>query len=126
MKTKGCGVASIIDMDDLKAMAAHGMSQKEIANYYGLSRQGLVKILSKNPELQQAFSSGLHHIIVKAVRVLMKKIEAEDTFACVYFLNNRAGWCEERYRKDKVDPDSFPKVNIWLPDNGRLEIKDND
>lgn len=125
MKTKGCGVASIIDLEDLKAMAAHGMTQKEIADYYGITRQGLIKILKNNPKIQQAFNTGLNQVIVKAVRVLMKKIEAEDTFATVYFLNNRAGWCEERYRKDKVDPDSMPRVNIYLPDNGRVEVKND-
>ncbi len=125
MKTKGCGVASIIDLDDLKAMATHGMTQKEIANYYGITRQGLVKILTKNPELQQAFTAGLNHVIVKAVRVLMKKLEADDTFAAVYLLNNRGGWCEERYRKEKIDPDSIPRINVYIPDNGRVEVKND-
>lgn len=123
MKTKGAGTAKIINMDDLRAMATHGMTPKQIADYYNLTRQGFNDILNVNPELKQAFTTGLNHVLVKAVRVLMKKLDADDSFAAIYLLNNRGGWCEERYRKEKIDPDSIPRVTIYLPDNERKPVE---
>lgn len=117
-KTKGCGVASIVNPVDLEAMATAGMTPAQIATYYNLSRQGMVKLISSNAELKEAFHNGLQHVLVKCVRVLMDKLEKGDTFAAIYLLNNRFGWCEEKYRKEKETID-MPNVTIYLPDNGR-------
>lgn len=117
-KTKGCGVATIVNPVDLEAMAAAGMTPAQIATYYNLTRQGMVKLISGNAELKEAFHNGLQHVLVKCVRVLMDKLEKGDTFSAIYLLNNRFGWCEEKYRKEKETID-MPKVTIYLPDNGR-------
>ncbi len=117
-KTKGCGTAQMVNVEDLQAMATAGMTPAQIATYYGLTRQGLVKLVEKNSELKDAFHDGLHHVLVKCVRVLMDKLDKGDTFAAIYLLNNRFGWCEEKYRKEKEVID-MPQVTVYLPDNQR-------
>ena len=117
-KTKGCGTATIVNQTDLEAMATAGMTPAQIAAYYNLTRQGMVKVINDNPELKEAFHNGLHHVLVKCVRVLMNKLEQGDTFAAIYLLNNRFGWCEEKYKKEKEVID-MPKVSVFLPDNER-------
>lgn len=117
-KTAGCGVAKMVNVEDLQAMAAAGMTPAQIATYYGLTRQGMVRVVEQNPELSQAFHDGLNHVLVKCVRVLMDKLDKGDTFAAVYLLNNRFGWMEERHRKEKPVID-MPKITIFLPDNQR-------
>lgn len=117
-KTKGCGTAMVVNPVDLEAMATAGMTPADIAKYYGLTRQGMIDVVKRNPELKEAFHNGLHHVLVKCVRVLMNKLEQGDTFAAIYLLNNRFGWCEERYKKEKEVIDA-PRVMIYLPENGR-------
>lgn len=118
MKTKGCGTAMIVNPVDLEAMATAGMTPAEIAKYYGLTRQGMNDVVNSNPELKEAFHNGLNHVLVKCVRVLMNKLEQNDTFAAVYLLNNRFKWMEEKYRKEKEVVDA-PRVMIYLPENNR-------
>lgn len=122
MKKKGCGTAKVIDKEDLCAMATAGLTPAQIANYFGLSRQGFNYIIEKNEELKDAFHNGLHHVLVRCVRVLMNKLDQGDTFAAIYLLNNRFGWVEEKYRKEKEVLD-MPTVQIYLPENGRDLVK---
>ncbi len=117
-KTKGCGVAKIVDVRTLESMAVAGMTPAQIASYYGLTRQGMVKVIENNPELHDAFHRGKDHITVKAINGLVKKIDEGDMFAIVYYLNNRCGWKEAKYEKEKPDVDA-PRVTIYIPDNGR-------
>lgn len=122
MKTKGCGIATIVDKEDLRAMAVAGMSPAQIASYYNLTKQGMVKLIKNNEELQSAFKDGLNHVMLRCVRTLMDKVEKGDTFAAIYILNNRCGWVEEKYRREKEVLD-MPTVQIYLPDNGRDSVK---
>ena len=122
-KTKGCGTAQIVNVEDLQAMATAGMTPAEIARYFGLTRQGLAAMVNQNPELKEAFSNGLHHVLVKCVNVLLSKVEQGDTFAAIYLLNNRFGWMEAKYRKEKEIKD-IQAVTIYLPDNNRDNPKD--
>lgn len=118
MKTKGCGVTKIVNSRDLESMAAAGMTPAEIGRYYNLTRQGMVAVIEKNPELQDAFHNGLHHVLVKCVNVLMDKLDKGELLAAIYMLNNRFGWKEAKYEKEKPDM-NIPKINIYLPENGR-------
>lgn len=122
-KTKGCGTAQMVNVGDLEAMATAGMTPAEIGKYYGLTKQGMVHVVKTNPELAEAFHNGLHHVLVKCVRVLMDKLEQGDTFAAIYLLNNRFGWCEEKYKKEKPQTD-IPSIKIYLPENGRDKRND--
>jgi len=118
MKTKGCGVAASVDVRTLEAMAVAGMTPAEIARYYNITRQGMVKVIENNPELKDAFYRGKDHVTVKAINGLVKKIDDGDMFAIVYYLNNRCGWKEAKYEKEKPDVDAH-RVTIYLPENNR-------
>ena len=120
-KTKGAGVAKIVNPKDLEAMAAAGMTPIEIAKYYGLTRQGMVKVIERNPELQESFSNGLHIVLLKCVRCLIDKVEKGSSFEAIYLLNNRFKWMEEKYRKEEKTTD-HPVVQIYLPDNNRNPV----
>jgi hypothetical protein len=118
MKPLGSGIAKIVNIKDLESMAAAGMTPAQIATYYGVTRQGLVKLVENNPELSEAFHNGLDHVLVKCVNVIMSKVENNELFAAIYMLNNRFGWMEAKFIKDKVERNN-PTVQIFLPDNGR-------
>ena len=102
-KTKGCGIASIVDTQTLQSMAAVGMTPAQIAEYYGLTRQGMVKVINNNPELKEAFDKGLPHVLIKAAGVVIHHIEQKNLLASMYLLNNRGGWKEAKYDKEKRD-----------------------
>lgn len=117
-KTKGCGIASIVDTQTLQSMAAVGMTPAQIAEYYGLTRQGMVKVINNNPELKEAFDKGLPHVLIKAAGVVIHHMEQKNLLAAMYILNNRGGWKEAKYDKEKPDAD-IPRIQIYLPENFR-------
>ena len=123
-KIKGCGLAEMINADDLEAMASCGMTPAQVADFYGCSRQNLVNIMKQNPHLKHAFDSGLQKVMIKAVRVLMNKLDKDDTLAAMFFLKCRCGWVEEANRKEREIKD-IPQVRIFLPHNDRSPLPDN-
>lgn len=124
MKTVGSGLAQMINAEDLEAMASCGMTPAQVAEFYGCSRQNLVNILKQNPQLNHAFDSGLKRVMIKAVRVLMNKLDKDDTLAAMFFLKCRCGWVEEANKKDR-DTKEVQQVSIYLPFNGRDALPDN-
>lgn len=124
MKTVGCGLSEMINAEDLEAMASCGMSPAQVAEFYGCSRQNLVNIMKQNPHLKHAFDSGRDKVMIKAVRVIMNKLEKNDMLAAMFFLKCRCGWVEEGNRKEREIKD-IPQVSIYIPHNGRDAIPDN-
>ena len=122
MKTKGAGLAKVVHPKDIEAMAVAGMSQKQIADYYGISRQQMTNIIRENEELDHALSFGLQNVYVRCIKTIMSLVdngnEKSKMFGAVYMLNNKFGWMEERHRKEEKAID-HPSVTIYLPDNGR-------
>lgn len=117
-KTKGCGLAKVINPDDLEAMAIAGFSQAMMSRYYGITRQQLSNIIRDNPQLQDAISNGLENVYIKCVNTIMTKVNEGNLLAAMYMLNNRFGWMEEKYKKEKPAID-VPSVQIFLPENNR-------
>ena len=124
MKTVGCGLAEMINAEDLEAMASCGMSPAQVAEFYGCSRQNLVNIMKQNPHLQHAFDSGRDKVMIKAVRVIMNKLEKNDMLAAMFFLKCRCGWVEEGNKKDR-DTKEIQQVSIYIPHNSRDTLPDN-
>ena len=94
------------------------MTPAQIAEYYGLTRQGMVKVINNNPQLKEAFDKGLPYVLIKAASVVMHHIEQNNLLAAMYLLNNRGGWKEAKYDKEKPDAD-IQRVMIYLPENFR-------
>ena len=120
-KPAGCGIAQMINAKDLEAMAAIGMTPAEVGNFYGCSQQNIVNILKKNPHLKNAFDTGVNRILVKAAKVLIKKLDNDDTLSALFILKCKGRWVEEQYRKEKEVAD-IPKIHVYLPHNRRDEV----
>ena len=107
-----------MNVEGLSTMASQGMTRKQCADLYGITPQRFNQILGKEPDLLAALDSGLAQGIQVATKALMDRIAEGNVIATLFFLKARAGWIEEQYVKDKTATNA-PKVQIFLPDNGR-------
>lgn len=128
MKTKGAGLSKVVHAEDIEAMAVAGMSQKQIADYYGISRQQMTNIIRENEELDHALSFGLQNVYVRCIKTIMSLVdngtEKSKMFGAVYMLNNKFGWMEEKYRKEEKTT-NFSTATIYIPWNGRDPLPEN-
>ena len=119
MATKGERIQQIVDKEDLRAMATAGMTPAQVATYFGMSRPNFLRLMKENLELKEAFQEGLQHVIIKATRVLMNRLDNNDLIAALFVLKARAGWIEQQYVKEKPDTSNAPNVVVYLPENHR-------
>ena len=112
-------ILETINFDHVKQMASQGMSRGQIGAYFGITGQRVGQLIKENPDLEEAFESGLAVGINRASNKLMELIEAGNIVAILFYLKCQAGWMEQQYVKDKVDESTLPKVMIYLPDNQR-------
>lgn len=113
------GVMEIMEIEELKEMAAGGMSREQVAHYYGVSERRLNQIFASRPDFKEAFSCGLSKGIQIATKALMDKIKSGSTVEILFYLKCRAGWCEEQYKLKTKETEKGPEIQIYLPDNNR-------
>lgn len=121
MPAKNTGIESIMTADEIREMACGGMSRQQVADYYGITVRRLNQIFRQRNEFLAAFNTGLAQGIKVATQELMNRIKEGNIIATIFYLKARGGWIEQQYVKEKPESDS-PKVQIFLPDNGRDQV----
>lgn len=121
-RPKGDGFHGILTESMMEQYGEKLFNFNEIAAIYGESKQNIHHTLKVNPELRIAFEKGQLKALDKLTSSLMKAAENGNMIACLFALKARFGWCEEQYRLNKPDKTEMPRVNIYLPDNGRDSI----
>jgi transcriptional regulator with XRE-family HTH domain len=121
MPAKNTGIEKIMTSDEIREMACGGMSRQQVADYYGITVRRLNQIFKQRNDLLAAFNTGLAQGIKVATRELMNRIQEGNIIATIFYLKARGGWIEQQYIKQKPETDA-PKVQIYLPDNGRDSV----
>lgn len=111
------GIFPTMDINQIRTMAANGMSRAQIGAYHGVTGQRIGQLIKEHPELENAFEHGLSQGIEKATKSLMTLIENGNIIATLFYLKSRAGWVEQQHLKEK--PILTDSVKIFLPDNNR-------
>ena len=121
-------ILETINFDHVKQMASQGMSRGQIGAYFGITGQRVGQLIKENPDLEEAFESGLAVGINRASNKLMELIDAGNIVAILFFLKCQGKWMEQQYVKEKLDESTLPKVNIYIPHNSRddLLVENND
>jgi transcriptional regulator with XRE-family HTH domain len=114
----GSGLQQTLTPAMMESMGAKGLTRQQIGAFFGITGQGVGKILKKNKELDFAYECGLAQGIDKAAGKLMELIEEKNLVAIIFFLKCHAKWVEQQYVKEKEVID-IPQVRIFLPANNR-------
>lgn len=97
---------------------AQYLTQPQLADFLGLDRAALSRIMDKDPEVAAAYRRGKMKMLNSVASVLVQKALDGDTTSCIFLLKTQGGWCE----KQKIEHSGSlgPQVTIFeLPNNGR-------
>jgi len=111
-----------LDPESIHRMATLGLSREMIAAYYGITKGKFQELIEDYPELDEAYLMGMSAGMAKAAMSLEKQIESGQCIPTIFRLKT-GGWIEADKVKGNQE-DSAPRVNIFIPDNGRDRIID--
>lgn len=111
-----------LDQEVVHRMATLGLSREMIAAYYGITKNKFQELIDEYPELDEAYLMGMSAGMAKAAMSLEKQIEGGNCIPTIFRLKC-GGWLESDKIKGNQE-DNAPRVNIFIPDNGRDRIID--
>lgn len=83
-----------IDLKQVEALAANGLTMQQIADSLGISRTTLQMRKAENEQFEQAIKRGKAKGIAIVTNKLMEQIKSGNTTAMIFFLKSQAGWKE--------------------------------
>lgn len=98
MKKKGRPPSLVITPETLKEierMSGLGLTQNQLASYYGISRVTWHKMKNKDERLNFVVKKGKSKAIEIVAGKLMEKINAGNLSAMIFYLKTQAGWTEK-------------------------------
>lgn len=107
-----------LNLNLVERLAANGMTDRQIAAYFGMSLAELRTKKQVSDALDRAIETGKAKGIAKVANSLfINATENNQIIAQIFFLKARAGWREA----DKLPPDEDEeqRVKVYLPDNSR-------
>ena len=98
MSKRGRRPALIINnevLDKIEEFSGLGMTQKQIAAYFGITYVTLNNLKKKNYKLDQAFKKGKSAAIAIVCGQLRQQINLGNITAIIFYLKTQAGWSEK-------------------------------
>lgn len=83
-----------IDLKQVEALAANGLTQQQIADSLGISERTLRNRKGDFADFADAIKRGKAKGIAIVTNKLMEKIKMGNTTAMIFFLKSQAGWKE--------------------------------
>lgn len=92
-----------IDLDQVKALAAQGLSEKQIALCLEIGYRTLQARKKKYSEFREALNEGQAKGVAQVTNALFKKAKEGDVGAMVWYLKNRDrdGWKDTRHSENR-------------------------
>ena len=117
--SKWQGATGLMKPEMVYKYAKQGLTLTEIGNFYGCGKSNVSQIINNNPELKAAWDKGHGELLVEYTGQL-KKRAMESDLMLMFALKTQCGYCEEQHKIGKeLNKDNQPKINIYLPHNGR-------
>lgn len=82
-------------LEEVEKLAGRGLTQIQIAAYYGVSNTSWHKAKRQNNELECAVKRGKSKTINEVAGILMDHIRAGSLPAAMFYLKTQAGWNEK-------------------------------
>lgn len=98
MKKKGRRPSLIITkeiLEKIEKMSGLGLTQIQIASYYGISHMTWHKMKNKDERIDRAVKKGKSEIIEVVAGKLMQQINSGNLTAIIFYLKTQAGWREK-------------------------------
>lgn len=90
----------------VEALAAY-LSQEQIADYLGVSRQTFVAIMERDPSVSLRYKRGKASAISSVAHGLLQKARDGDNTAAIFYLKTQAGW-RETQKLEHTGADGLP------------------
>ena len=117
--SKWQGATGLMKPEMVYKYAKQGLTLTEIGNFYGCGKSNVSQIINNNPELKAAWDKGHGELLLEYTGQL-KKRAMESDLMLMFALKTQCGYCEEQHKIGKeLNKDNQPKINIYLPHNGR-------
>lgn len=77
---------------EAEILAGRGLTQQQIADYWGISKRTLARKSRENLDFYRALKKGKSKTIAYVTGKLMEKIKEGDKASIFFFLRTQAGW----------------------------------
>jgi len=84
-------------MNLIEYLAGRGLTQKQVAAYFGISHSSLARHFNQNDELRMRFYKGKSKAIVEMSGNLFQQSQDGSTPATIFYLKTQAGWKEPEF-----------------------------
>ena len=81
-------------LKEVEVLAGRGLTQKQIAGYFGIGLSTIENYARNNPDLKKALVRGKSKTISFVAGKLIEQIKAGSTSATIFYLKTQAGWAE--------------------------------
>ena len=119
VQRKGGEREIFIDPEVIFRMATLGLDQGMIAGYWGMSKAKFKELCEEYPDLEEVYLMGMTAGIANAAQALEEMVR-EKQMVPVLFRLKVGGFVEkEKLIGKESNQDNSPRVQIFLPSNGR-------
>lgn len=126
VQRKGGEREIFIDPEVIFRMATLGLDQGMIAGYWGMSKAKFKELCEEYPDLEEVYLMGMTAGIANAAQALEEMVREKQMIPTLFRLKI-GGFIEaEKLIGKQQDSNNAAKVQIFLPDNGRNNITDED
>lgn len=121
------GIRTIhVDPELIFRLATLGLTRDMVGYYFGITRTKFNELCAEYPIIEEVYLMGLSRGIVKTAQKLEEMVDEKQMVPVIFRLKT-AGFIEaDKLVGKNTDTESAPRVNIFLPDNGRREVIDDD
>src|SRR5690606_33501210 len=84
-------------LDEIEEMAGKGLTQKQIASFYGISHMTWHKMKNADERIQESCKVGKSKTIDFVAGKLMQQIKIGNLPAIIFYLKTQAGWSEKTF-----------------------------
>ena len=111
-----------INLKQVEALAARGLTQQQIADSLGISESTLYTNKRENVDFAEAIKRGKAKGIATVTNKLFAKIEEGNLTATIFYLKTQAGW-KETSVNEHISPDgSMTPKAVELTDDQLMRI----
>lgn len=121
------GIRTIhVDPEVIFRLASLGLTREMVGFYYGISRAKYNELINEYPVIEETYLMGLSRGIVRTAQKLEEMVDEKQMVPVIFRLKT-SGFIEaDKMIGRNTDMESAPRVNIFLPDNGRSDNTDHD
>lgn len=115
-----------VDPELVFRLATLGLTRDMVGYYFGITRAKFNELCAEYPIIEEVYLMGLSRGIVKTAQKLEEMVDEKQMVPVIFRLKT-AGFIEaDKLIGKNTDTESAPQVQIFLPNNNRDNLYEND